>query len=345
MAGERPSECDYCWKIEDLKTNETSDRHLKSAASWSAPYFDEILKNPLAATFKPKYVEVSFSHACQFKCSYCSANYSTKWEEELKKFGDYVTLSAKKDVTTYPEEENPYIKAFWMWWPELKKELHVFRITGGEPLLSPNTFKILENLLNFPEPNLTVAINSNLGAPVAAIQRFKNLAEKLVSTKAIKKIELFTSIDTYGARAEYIRYGLNNDYFWKNIDDLLLKVPTLQIMIMCTFNALSITSYLDLLKKIMSVNLKHRHADRLLPLGLDIAYLRYPEYQTVQILPDEYLEKMEEILQFIKDNQWQYTSNDHGFHELQLIKFKRVLVWMRQGLPKKMKRQQQKNHI
>lgn len=343
LAGERPAECDYCWKIEDLKTNEVSDRILKSSLSWSNPSYEEIVSNPLSTIFKPKNVEISLSHACQFKCSYCSANHSTKWEEELKKYGDYATLSGKKDVITYSEEENPYIKAFWEWWPELKKDLHIFRITGGEPLLSSNTFKILENLLDFPEPNLTVAINSNLGVSTALVDRFQNLAEKLVSTKAVRKIELFTSIDAYGAQAEYIRHGFNNDYFWKNIDTLLSKIPSMQIMIMCTFNALSVTSYIDLLKKIMDTNQRHRHAGRLLPLGLDIVYLRYPEHQTIQILPEEYLKKMEDILKFLTDNQWQKTSHDHGFHELQLIQFKRVLEWMRQGPPKDRKREIMKN--
>lgn len=343
LAGKRPNECDYCWKIEDLETNEISDRVLKSSLSWTAPSYEEIINNPLSTTFKPKNVEISLSHVCQFKCSYCSANYSTKWEEELKKHGDYATLSGKKDVTTYSEEENPYIKAFWNWWPELKKDLHVFRITGGEPLLSSNTFKILENLLDFPERNLTVAINSNLGAPVSIIEKFQNLINKLVSTKSVKKVELFTSIDAYGAQAEYIRHGLNNDYFWKNIDTLLSKIPSMQIMIMSTFNALSITSYIDLLKKIMDTNMRHRHAARLLPLALDITYLRYPAYQTLQVLPEEYLVNMEKILVFFKENQWQNTSHDQGFHELQIIQFKRVLEWMRQKVAEDKKRELRKN--
>ena len=32
-------------------------------------------------------------------------------------------------------EPNPYTDAFWKWWPELYRDLHTFRITGGEPLL------------------------------------------------------------------------------------------------------------------------------------------------------------------------------------------------------------------
>ena len=32
------------------------------------------------------------------------------------------------------QDENPYLTAFWKWWPELYKNLEVFPMTGGEPL-------------------------------------------------------------------------------------------------------------------------------------------------------------------------------------------------------------------
>ena len=34
-------------------------------------------------------------------------------------------------------ENNPYVDAFWRWWPELSKELEEIRVTGGEPLMTP----------------------------------------------------------------------------------------------------------------------------------------------------------------------------------------------------------------
>ena len=27
------------------------------------------------------------------------------------------------------------LKEFWRWWPDLYRDLHTFRITGGEPML------------------------------------------------------------------------------------------------------------------------------------------------------------------------------------------------------------------
>ena len=49
--------------------------------------------------------------------------------------------------------------------PELYRDLHTFRITGGEPLLSNDTWKVLDYILEQKEPNknLNLSINSNLG--------------------------------------------------------------------------------------------------------------------------------------------------------------------------------------
>jgi len=71
LRGQRPSECEYCWNVED-NSNQFSDRIYKSSEPWSMPYFDQIKDSKWRDNFNPKYVEVSFSNACNFKCSYCA---------------------------------------------------------------------------------------------------------------------------------------------------------------------------------------------------------------------------------------------------------------------------------
>ena len=41
LDGKRPSECDYCWNVED-NSDRFSDRVFKSNESWSLPHMDEI---------------------------------------------------------------------------------------------------------------------------------------------------------------------------------------------------------------------------------------------------------------------------------------------------------------
>ncbi|MGZ3692488.1 MAG: twitch domain-containing radical SAM protein [Pseudobdellovibrio sp.] len=327
LNGEKPSECAYCWNIEELPGAELSDRIIKSSESFSMSEFETIKKDPLSNKIKPTYLEVSFSNKCQFKCSYCSADYSSSWQEELLRFGDYKTFSGKKSQTQYEEETNPFVEAFWQWWPEIKSHLHTFRITGGEPLLAASTFRLLENLLKNPEPKLNLVINSNLGAPSVLMDRFVLLIEKLLAQKAVAGIEIYTSLEAFAEKAEYIRHGLNHDYFWKNIERVLSAHPTLRVLIMSTFNALSVTSYIDFLKKINLVNKSYRSAERPLPVVLDISYLRYPDYQSVKVLTPVFLPQMQAIYDFLNENQWQNTYDKVGFSDYQLVKMSRIISW------------------
>jgi hypothetical protein len=173
LEGKRPSECDYCWGTEDT-SNSFSDRVFKSAENWSWPFKNEIITSDWRADYNAKYVEVAFSNECNFKCSYCGPAYSTNWMKEIKKHGEYPTSSRFNSLTWLENENkvpipldqhNPYLEAFWKWWPELYNDLQIFRITGGEPLLAKDTWKVLDYIIESPNPNknLQLAINSNLG--------------------------------------------------------------------------------------------------------------------------------------------------------------------------------------
>ena len=60
------------------------------------------------------------------------------------------------------KEYNPYVEAFWKWWPDLYRDLHTFRITGGEPLLAKDTWKILDYIIKEPNPNTNLSLSINL---------------------------------------------------------------------------------------------------------------------------------------------------------------------------------------
>lgn len=91
LNGERPSECNYCWKIEDLGNDYFSDRHYKTSDSWAWDRFNEIATSDPQDNVYPSYLEVSFSNACNFACTYCSPEISSKWMEDIKQNGPYPT--------------------------------------------------------------------------------------------------------------------------------------------------------------------------------------------------------------------------------------------------------------
>ncbi len=45
LQGEAPSECRYCWSMENGKVDSFSDRIVKSSDSWALPFIEEVLQN------------------------------------------------------------------------------------------------------------------------------------------------------------------------------------------------------------------------------------------------------------------------------------------------------------
>ena len=68
LKGERPEGCSYWWKMED--TGQMSDRHYRSGEPWAMQDFEAIKLNQIDERWTPRYVEVNFNNACNFKCSY-----------------------------------------------------------------------------------------------------------------------------------------------------------------------------------------------------------------------------------------------------------------------------------
>lgn len=337
LTGGKPEECNYCWKVED-SSNSFSDRIFKSSESWSKPHLKEIAGLDWRANYNPKYVEVSFSNTCNFKCSYCSPMFSSKWTEEIEKHGGYPTttnfndLSWVKQTNQMPykhSDENPYVESFWNWWPDLYNDLHTFRITGGEPLLSKDTWKILDFIENTDKPNrnLNLSVNTNLGSPKHIIEKFVKKIKSITNENRVNEFIVFTSCESVGAQAEYIRNGLDFNLFFQNVEYILTELPKVTINVMATFNALSIFGYGKLIDKIFELKQKYQNNQRywVSAIQLDTAYLRWPEHLSVKILEDKHKEI---ILEYAKKAFYyatsEFTHNHYGFSDVEVQKIKRL---------------------
>lgn len=331
MTGQRPEECHYCWNIEDnapVGADVFSDRIYKSTESWAGEqhYFDVMIKG-WEKNINPTYLEVSFSHACNFKCAYCSPHISSKWMEEIEQHGGYPTtlqynnLEHTKHQNKMPiplKDENPYVEAFWKWWPEVYPTLHTFRITGGEPLMSKDTFKVLDYIIKNPNPNLELAINSNCVLPDKLFDKFLEKIKIIQDNNYVKKFTLFTSAEAYGNKAEYIRNGMEYDVWLSNCHKFLETIPNANFGIMSTYNALSITSYTEFLKDVLILKLKYYNTNRW--ISLDVPYLDNPKWMSVRILPTDYIPLLLKQVQFMRDNH----CEGKGFQSWEIEKLDRI---------------------
>lgn len=315
LSGVRPTECKYCWNVEDLGKDYFSDRHYKTSDYWAWDRFDEIATSDPNDNVNPSYLEVSFSNVCNFKCSYCSPEISSQWLAEIKQHGPYPTKHGSHDLTwikevgRYPykhSEDNPYVNAFWKWFPTILPTLKVFRITGGEPLLSKDTWRVLDYIIDNKLTPMQLAINSNLCVEDEFIDKLIAKVNQLISLG--HDVKIFTSAESGKERTEYSRYGMDFDLWCKNIERLLAETTSV-VSVMTTINILSISDFNPLVDIIMDYRGRYNKAFEFNRIPLSVNYLSWPPYLSVSLLPDEYKNKYaEEILKHCKI--WLMQTNE-----------------------------------
>ena len=117
-----------------------------------------------------------------------------------------------------------------------------------------------------------LAINSNLGPQV-------DVYRLLDSTQGMD-VEIYTSMESVGRQAEYIRDGLDYDLWRQNVQALLDAGRTVHFM--ATINALCLTTLPRLLNEL--VEWKRTYGRERVNFTLNI--LRFPSFQSPLVLPD-----------------------------------------------------------
>lgn len=315
LNGERPSECDYCWNIEDLNKTYFSDRHYKTADYWAWDRFDEIAHSDPKRNVTPSYLEVSFSNVCNFACAYCSPEISSKWMEDIQQNGLYPTEHSNHDLNylkssgRFPyrqSDNNPYVNAFWKWFPEILPHLRVLRLTGGEPTMSKDVWKLLNYIENNPQPNLELAINTNLCVTQALINR---LQEKISLLKnCVKKIDIYTSLESIGKQAEYVRDGLDYNQWVINVETILQT--GVNVSIMTTLNILSLPTFANFIEKIMELRVTYNKSFETNRIPLSVNYLRWPPHLQCILLDNQVREEFADTIEHTCKKWLKYYSKD-----------------------------------
>jgi hypothetical protein len=204
-------------------------------------------------------------------------------------------------------ETNPYVEAFFQWWESsLHATLQELRITGGEPLMSGHTWKLIDWFReNKGKSSTRLAINSNLGTDVDL--------DRLLSSTAGMEIDLYTSNEAVGLPAEYIRDGLVWDDWANNVERLLSSGQFRGIHVMCTINALCLSTLDQLLECI--VNWKLEYGREAISFTLNI--LRFPSFQSPLILPDDLRTKYrDQLAQFMVNHKGSSYLHEHEWNHL-----------------------------
>ena len=301
LQGVRPPECEYCWTVEDIDNEIVSDRTYKTVI-YSDEEIEQITKTSWKKSVNPSTLELSFSNACNFSCSYCNSDFSTSWGQDLKKNGSYKKLITRDSAAfeipyrsrqIKDEEKNPYIKAFWRWFPSLSKDLTELRITGGEPLLHKDVWELFDRLGEEKNRHIRFAVNSNLGVSDKLVDR---LIEK---SKKIDRVDVYTSNESIGAQSNYIRDGIEFEKWRENCLKIIKSGSVYRLHIMMTMNALCLDGLTDLFDEIISW--KRMTDAPMVTWTLNI--LRFPAFMSVLTLPEHIRkERADHLQQWLNKN-------------------------------------------
>jgi hypothetical protein len=157
-------------------------------------------------------------------------------------------------------------------------------LTGGEPLLSKDAWKMIDYIEDNPNKNLVFAINTNLCVPDELVDKIISKIQNIsIDTK---EFQFFTSGEALGAPAEYIRYGLDYNKWSANLEKVLDNTNVI-VAIMTTVNLTSVTTYADFLRYILDLRGKYNKNADFNKVQFMTNFLRYPEFLSLTLLDRE----------------------------------------------------------
>ena len=211
LNSERPKECAPCFNLEDQGVESLRQRHtagvIPEARVNLYPDALDALNDDYTMPFEIPTMEIKLNNLCNLKCRMCHPMDSTSWndydtvEEFYIKEGNYMV----EEIRKLNLMKKPYLDKFDdnpNWWKSFEKLLPYFRrveFAGGEPLMDPQHYKILDMLAPYGDQiELKYATNGT----TTGIKGGRTIHDYWPK---FKSIALNVSIDGIGDSYEYIR--------------------------------------------------------------------------------------------------------------------------------------------
>ena len=307
IEGREPKVCNKCFDREKVTGESGRVYHNKD--------FPEVLKNipsitepdGTCTTMDLKYWDFRFSNLCNFKCRSCGPRFSSAWVPDAKKMG-WKDQDKVWNIETVDDQTN---------FDFLKEQVnHVEKIyfAGGEPLLMPEHWQILDMLVE--NKRFDVKINYNTNASTLT-HGGKNVLDYWKQWE-FGKLEIWPSIDEIGERAELIRSGT----VWSKVEDNLKKITALDNITIrpgITVGAWNVNRLPEIITYLIDIGVVK---DRFKYKNFFINLLEHPSHYHVHILPEDFRnETINKLTEFVASHNKKYnTSIDdlftHIIHEL-----------------------------
>lgn len=295
LNNERPPECEPCFNLEDQGVESLRMRHIGGKIPEARinlyPNALDKLKEDYSMPFEIPTMELKLNNLCNLKCRMCHPADSTSWNDwnEIEDF-------YKKDnniIYQLVEDNNlknkPFLDKFQNnsdWWNNLEKLLPYFRrveFAGGEPLMDPQHYKILDMLAPYGK-DIEIKYATNLSILGKSNRNIYEYWPKF------KSIAVNVSIDGIGDTYEYIRGNASWSELVKNIKEIKTIPNISRIVGACTVQI----SNIMILDKIIEYFLDD------LCIVFHSHRVEYPKVLSAQVLPFELKEKIISKLENLK---------------------------------------------
>ena len=154
LCGERPEVCRPCFDLEDQGVESLRQRHINGVIPEARInlYPDTLLQEIMP--FELPTMEIKLNNLCNLKCRMCNPLDSTNWKDWdkvvpfYKKENNYLVPTVERLVNKPGQYIGPFDDTD-RWWNSFEKLLPHFRrveFAGGEPLMDPQHYKILDML-------------------------------------------------------------------------------------------------------------------------------------------------------------------------------------------------------
>tara|TARA_R110000822_G_scaffold310550_2_gene443971 strand:- start:740 stop:2929 length:2190 start_codon:yes stop_codon:yes gene_type:complete len=190
--------------------------------------YGHMISNDPTPLLQIKYLDVRSSNLCNMACIMCGASYSSAWHADEMSL-NLNTTNQSKFINISEKTENDIIDSV------ISDELDLIYFAGGEPLITPYHYELLEKLISMGiSNNVNLRYNTNLSTlkykSVDLIERWSHF----------KTVEVSASIDMIGKRAELHRYGTDWKTISKNLKTVQFDMPNVSLRPQITVTALSI---------------------------------------------------------------------------------------------------------
>ncbi|MCM2277022.1 MAG: twitch domain-containing radical SAM protein [Oligoflexia bacterium] len=335
LEGIRHPSCVYCWKMEDngVTSPRQGPSHFKDYLNRAGQPADlaRFVERGLAdrdalKSRHPLLLEILLGNSCNLKCLYCSDHFSSAWESEMRRYDE---LPPGEVDGGAPEG---FEDVFWRWLEEVHSSLEYISFIGGEPLLIPRFYEQLERIWKIylrsgGTARPMIGIISNFSVSDSSFARFLELLPRLSESF---EVLLLASVDTTGARAEYIRHGLSWERFEKNVRSVMsLRLKNVHFCINPSINAMSVTTMLSLLSLAKSLQDEYQY-----PVALGRNMIVTPDWCSPLILPSDHARFLDECADFVERNiDPRFPIGFHGDWKLFVDFVRGIATAVRRGQP------------